>query len=145
MDTDGGPMRLVGTSDDPLTEREQMTAARVGQGNFRTALIAIWGSCPLTGIDNLELLKASHIKPWAKSTNGERLDPYNGLLLSATFDSMFDRGLISFEDDGTILISSLLSAANIQRLRLANEMRVTGLTPLHAPNLAYHRAECFRP
>jgi hypothetical protein len=145
IDTDEGPTRLVGTRDAPLTEREQLTAARVGQGNFRTALIAIWGSCPLASIDHLELLRASHIKPWAKSTNRERLDPYNGLLLSANVDALFDRGLISFEDDGTILISSLLGADNIRRLGLTNEVRLAGLKAEHAPYLEHHRTECFRP
>jgi hypothetical protein len=108
INTPEGEVRVIGTRDHPLTEREQLGAARMGQGTFRTALIAFWGTCPIVQVDHPELLRASHIKPWAKSSDPERLDPFNGLLLSPNLDLLFDRGLISFEDDGTLLFSSSL-------------------------------------
>lgn len=109
-----GSIRVVAPMDTPLTERERLQAARIGQGDFRSALIAAWGgTCPVAEVDHVELLRASHIKPWAASTDHERLDPFNGLLLCAHVDALFDRGLISFEDDGAMLISKAVTKALI--------------------------------
>lgn len=87
------------------TEREILAKARVGQGRFRAELVAAWGkgeACALTGLDIPEMLIASHIKPWRESSNRERLDPMNGLLLAAHADCLFDRYLMSFiEQRGT--------------------------------------------
>ena len=83
------------------TERDVLTKARIGQGKFRANLVAYWGKgerCALTGIAIPEMLVASHIKPWRDSTNDERLDPMNGLLLAAHVDKLFDRYLLSFEE-----------------------------------------------
>ena len=95
------------------TEREVLRLARIGQGQFRTDVLSDWhGECPITWIRIPELLVASHIKPWAVSTNQERIDPGNGILLSALFDKFFDRGLITFSSLGEMLVSSLLSDAD---------------------------------
>ena len=92
--------------------------ARRGQGRFRDDLMKIWGNaCAVTGLDCSAALKASHVKPWSKSTSREKLDGNNGLILSATLDSIFDKGLITFEDSGGMRVSSLLS--NEQRTLLA--------------------------
>jgi len=89
------------------TTRQQLTAARIGQGKFRKGLLDRWGSrCAVLGVSRLELLRASHIKPWTSSNNIERLDPANGLLLSAMYDSAFDALLLSFADDGTLMLAS---------------------------------------
>ncbi|NPT68582.1 hypothetical protein GS910_30760 [Paraburkholderia sp. RL16-012-BIC-B] len=83
-----------------VTERDQLVKARIGQGRFRADVIAKWGRgevCALTGAAIPEMLVASHIKPWRKSSNKERLDPINGLLLVANVDRLFDRNLISFK------------------------------------------------
>ena len=83
------------------TERDILAKARIGQGRFRAGLVAAWGKgevCALTCIAVSELLIASHIKPWRESTNEERLDPMNGLLLVAHADRLFDRFLLSFEE-----------------------------------------------
>ncbi|NMY90052.1 HNH endonuclease [Pseudomonas oryzihabitans] len=91
------------------TTRETIILARVGQGRFREDLLNKWsGKCCLTGLDMPNLLVASHIVPWASSTNKERLDFRNGLLLSPHIDRLFDSGLISFADDGKVLISNKL-------------------------------------
>ena len=85
------------------TEAERLTVQRIGQDIFREALMQYWnGRCTLTGITEPELLRASHIRAWADCTSDEeRLDVHNGLLLSALWDAAFDRHLVSFEDDGT--------------------------------------------
>lgn len=87
------------------TEKKRLISARIGQGKYRSDLLMEWQGCAVTGCTDEALLVASHIKPWSRSTNEERLDPNNGLLLVATLDKAFDRYLISFNDDGTILIS----------------------------------------
>ncbi|NHN90405.1 HNH endonuclease [Acetobacter sicerae] len=87
------------------TERNAIIAARIGQGRFRESLMKKWdSSCAITGLSIPALLKASHIKPWKISTNLERLDVENGLLLSANLDAAFDAYLIAFSDDGKILL-----------------------------------------
>jgi hypothetical protein len=83
------------------TERDVLAKARIGQGKFRADLVAAWRRgerCALTGVAIPEMLAASHIKPWRKSTNRERLDPMNGLLLVAHLDRLFDRHLASFRE-----------------------------------------------
>ena len=83
------------------TERDLLAKARIGQGKFRADVVSNWRkgeACALTGIDVPELLVASHIKPWRESSNEERLDPMNGVLLAAHVDKLFDRFLMSFEE-----------------------------------------------
>lgn len=134
--TPDGPVRVVGSSAAPLTERERLQAARIGQGEFRNALIGVWnGRCPIAGVDHLELLRVSHIKPWAASSDAERLDPFNGLLLCAHIDALFDRGLISFFDDGRMLVSSSLSIENRQRLSLGRDQALLEFDDRHLPYL----------
>lgn len=95
------------------TERETLARARMGQGKFRADLMKRWsGRCPLSGVDRPALLRASHIKPWASSNNNERLDPANGLLLSAAYDAAFDALLIGFSDDGDLVLAPDFSAAH---------------------------------
>jgi hypothetical protein len=84
------------------TERESYIMARIGQGKFRAGVIAAWGlseTCALTGIAISALLTASHIKPWKDSTDEERMDPMNGLMLAAHADRLFDRHLLSFTEE----------------------------------------------
>jgi len=143
--TNEGEVRVIAPEDDPLTECERLQAARVGQGDFRNELLIYWdGTCPVAGVDHTGLLRASHIKPWSESTNTERLDPYNGLLLCAHIDALFDRHLITFEDDGCILISTAVSAENRERLGLRCDLKIPGLDTRHAPSLAHHRRQ-FQP
>ena len=96
------------------TEAERLIIQRVGQDVFREALLSYWGGrCAVTGVAEPRLLRASHIKPWAKcETDADRLDVYNGLLLAAHLDAAFDAGLISFSDKGTILFSSQFTQAD---------------------------------
>lgn len=92
------------------TERIALVKSRNGQGKFRNNVISIMKSCPFTGISDRTLLRASHIIPWVDCENNhQRLDGYNGLSLTPTYDVLFDKGLISFNNDGSLIISSLLS------------------------------------
>ena len=124
------------------TEAERLTVVRIGQDIFRDALLEYWnGRCPLTGIADSALLRASHIVPWAKCESDElRLDVHNGLLLSALWDCAFDSGLISFSDSGTVLRSAELSEAAAQALKLDSVPAIDALTDAHRLNLARHRA-----
>jgi putative restriction endonuclease len=123
------------------TEAERLVVQRIGQGVFRKSLIDYWsGRCPITGIDQAELLRASHIKPWADCPiDAERLDVFNGLLLAAHLDAAFDAALISFAEDGALMMSAELTERSRAALGLKEAMRLAGLTPRHAPYLVWHR------
>ncbi|AVC42745.1 HNH endonuclease [Achromobacter xylosoxidans] len=88
------------------TEVERIYQARIGQGTYRKNVIAVESQCRVTGMANVELLIASHIKPWRQSSNQERLDGNNGLLLSPHVDKLFDAGWISFSDQGDLLVGN---------------------------------------
>jgi hypothetical protein len=123
------------------TEAERTVIQRIGQDIFRDALIDYWsGRCPMTGITERALLRASHIKPWADCTDGERLDVHNGLLLSALWDAAFDRGLVSFADDGSVLASRGLGEKEREALGIAGALPLQGLRHAHRANLALHRS-----
>ena len=102
-----------------LTKKKQLIMARRGQGLFRKALDQIWeGKCAVTGVSARQALRASHIKPWKQASNKQRLDGHNGLLLVATIDALFDKGLISFADDGCMHLSPMISNNDKKILRL---------------------------
>ena len=89
------------------TDREAVIKQRVAQGRFRLLLLQFWCSaCSVTGSGDASMLIASHIKPWRACEDGERVDPFNGLLLTPNLDRAFDKGYISFADDGRVLIQS---------------------------------------
>lgn len=122
------------------TERQILSSARIGQGKFRDDLIKRWdGKCAVSGVTRRELLRASHIKPWSASNNVERLDPNNGLLLSAAYDAAFDAYLISFADDGSIVLASDFTAAEAGAAGLDLSVQLA-LGPGHSASyLATHR------
>lgn len=126
------------------TERVYLRAARIGQGDFRDGLVRRFrGRCPVTLLENLELLVASHIKPWSACSNPERLDPENGILLSALVDKLFDRGLLSFGDNGDPIFSPMLSKEDLERLRVHCVSSVR-LTEANRRYLEYHRRARFK-
>jgi putative restriction endonuclease len=124
------------------TEAERMVRQRVGQDVFREGLLEFAkGRCMVTGIGVAEVLRASHIKAWAEcASDAERLDVYNGLLLAAHLDALFDKHLISVADDGWVLVSEKIGADDRQRLGLDTPKRVVGLTAGHRAYLSAHRA-----
>ncbi len=123
------------------TERQDLVKCRIGQGTFRQKLIAYWKACAVTGYRDTGLLVASHIKPWRACTSAERLNPFNGLLLTPNLDRAFDAGLITFGQDGLISLSPLLSSP--RQMGIETDMRVT-LATQHEPFLAFHRTSVFR-
>jgi predicted restriction endonuclease len=128
------------------TEVERMVRQRVGQDVFRKALLDYWGgSCAVTGIAIPELLRASHAKPWADcATDAERLDAFNGFLLTANLDALFDRGLITFTDAGDLVCSHLLPSNTLVAIGLSQDLHLRWLAPEHHPYLAWHRSQVFQ-
>src|SRR5260370_31305412 len=94
----------------------------------------------MTGITEQALLRASHIRPWTDCTDAERLDVHNGVLLSALWDAAFDRGLVTFADDGSVLASPRLGEKEREALGLARALPLRGLRHAHRANLALHRS-----
>ncbi|MEN1607042.1 HNH endonuclease signature motif containing protein, partial [Pseudomonas aeruginosa] len=97
------------------------------------------GGCAVTDCSVPELLRASHIKPWRAASPAERLDPFNGLLLTPNLDLAFDQGLISFDDQGQILIGEDLDPDSARALNITPELRLRQIEPRHSPYLAGHR------
>ncbi|MCP1452632.1 HNH endonuclease [Pseudomonas kilonensis] len=124
------------------TEIERAVRLRVGQQKFREALLEYWrGSCAVTGIALPEVLRASHAKPWAEcSSDAERLDVFNGFLLVANLDALFDRFLISFDDQGGLLTSPRLSVTDLLKLGIHSGMRLRWLAAEHQKYLSLHRS-----
>lgn len=120
------------------TEAERLVVQRIGQNIFRSCLTDYWqGRCPFTGITDAALLRASHIVPWSECYNDtQRLDVYNGLLLSALWDAAFDRALVTIDDLGTPLFSSKLSTAARSMLHWIEPIP---LRSLHREYLIQHR------
>lgn len=124
------------------TEIERMVRQRVGQNTFRNAMMDYWGSaCAVTGITVSEMLRASHAKPWADCVNdAERLDVFNGFLLSANMDALFDRCLITFDDTGKVIISPRLSQEQRDALGLKPALCLRWIADEHLFYLQYHRS-----
>ncbi len=128
-------------TDTQSTEVQRLVRQRVGQDRYRQAMLAYWsGACAVTGLTLAPALRASHAKPWADcSTDAERLDVFNGFLLSANLDALFDKFLISFSDAGDMLMSPQLSLADRQLLGLEGALKLRWVAPGHRPYLAFHR------
>ena len=131
------------TDPEKRTEIETLIKARLAQGKFRKDVLKLYPSCPLTGLDIEPLLIASHIKPWSKCNNEERLDPSNGLMLAPNIDALFDSGLITFETDGTIKISPKIDPENQERLGIFPDMKLK-IRPKSKKYFEYHRNHVFQ-
>lgn len=129
----------------PETERTAVLKSRIGQGIFRERLINYWKGCAVTGADYVSVLRASHIKPWRDSSNVERLDQFNGLLLTPNLDSAFDAGYVSFDNHGKILLSSKFSGAPAFQLYITHKLKLNAklLTDAHRKYLEHHREFVF--
>jgi hypothetical protein len=130
------------------TEALRLVKQRIGQNLFRQALMDYWGgACAVTGLDLPEALRASHAKPWATcETDAERLDVFNGFLLAAHLDALFDQGLLTFAADGTAILSPRLTATQATLLGLTGgeTVRLRWVSPAHLPCLAWHRERVFQ-
>lgn len=127
------------------TEREAIVTARVGQGIFRESLMKKYdGRCIVTGVHDKRILIASHIRPWAVSTNEQRLSAENGLLLSPLYDKLFDVGLITFSEDGEIICSKTLENRNVDLLKIdRNRKYDLKSSAAFIDNLRYHQNSVF--
>ncbi len=139
--TPGGDIERAKKELDALkpTERKALAKARLGQGRFRRDLFSMWKGCAVTGVRVPEVLRASHIKPWRHSDNRERLDPYNGLLLLPQYDALFDKGLVGFEEDGSILMSRAMQHQDLELVGISPKSKLRFVAAGHQPYLAYHR------
>jgi putative restriction endonuclease len=128
------------------TEAERLVVQRIGQDLFRDGLLDYWeGQCAITGLCVRELLRASHIKPWAACpTDVERLDIFNGLLLAPHLDAAFDRGLLTFDPDGTALLSAQIPGDQWRRLGIQCPLRLRRMEPAHQLYVSWHRDRIFR-
>ena len=127
-------------------KKKEVLYARKGQEKYRLGLIDEMRECLITGVNDERMLIASHIKPWAVCENDEeRVDKYNGLLLTPTYDRLFDQGFISFSNDGVIYVSPYLSPLNIKRLGLIPNKKYN--LQVHSKRsfyLEYHRQNIFK-
>ncbi len=128
------------------TEAERLVVQRVGQNVFRQGLLDYWeGRCAVTGLATKDILRASHIKPWADcEADAERLDVYNGFLLAPHLDCVFDHGFVTITDDGSMLVSPHLLAADRAILGLDVPLRMRSLADGHRAYLPWHRENVFR-
>lgn len=129
----------------PETERTLEVRQRIGQDVFREALMELWeGRCALSGLAlPSPLLRASHAKPWAEGGDHERLNPFNGLLLAVQFDALFDAGLIAFNDEGRMRVSSRVTPDTRKLLRLEEFPHLRFVLPGHREFLRYHEEHVF--
>ena len=126
-------------------EREAVVRLRVNQGVFRSLLLEKYDRCCLCQIRNRGLLSASHIKPWSASTSTEKLDWNNGFLMCPNHDRLFDKGFISFSDDGSIMISDNLSEIDRLYTNIRSDMSINiKLTEGNKRYLQYHRENVYQ-
>ena len=127
------------------TQKEQIVLARRGQGVFKANVRRLEQRCRITAVARLEHLRASHIQPWRDSDNDARLDGENGLLLTPTIDHLFDRGFISFENDGRLLVSPVAHVDSLHRMGVpvGTPMNVGGFSEGQKHYLQYHRESVF--
>jgi putative restriction endonuclease len=123
------------------TEREALIVARRGQGLFKQRVMQVESRCRITGVTNPIHLRASHCKPWRDSNNEERINGENGLLLTPTMDHLFDRGFISFEDSGLLIVSPVAHPPSLNLLGVATDhiINVGTFTQGQKQFLDYHR------
>ncbi len=126
-------------------EKEQLVKARIGQGGYRQRLLEESSECIITRVNDERILMASHIKPWSVSSDKEKIDHNNGIILTPTYDKLFDQGFITFENDGSILISPYISPLNIKKLNLAHGKKfVIPQIEKRRGYLKYHREHIFK-
>jgi 5-methylcytosine-specific restriction enzyme A len=143
-------LNIISQTEEPLadysfrmpneTERKGLITSRVGQGAYRKRIVHRWEyKCAVTGFDKLEVLVASHIVPWKEANNNERLDVHNGILLSPTYDALFDRHLITFENTGKIILSNKIEPQAFQKIGVSGNERIKSFSNYNFEYLDKHR------
>jgi hypothetical protein len=142
---DGIESTIVANPELKVTEKEQLVKARRGQGLFRENVLAFEKKCRISGVSDPQFLIASHIKPWRVATNEERLDGANGLLLLPNIDLLFDRGFISFDDNGALMISPIADKECLLRMGVPvnSPVNVGEFSAKQRTYLAFHRRNLF--
>jgi hypothetical protein len=127
------------------TERQALVLARRGQGLFRQRVAELESRCRVTRVDRPEHLRASHCKPWRDCSNDERVDGNNGLMLAPSIDHLFDRGFVSFEQDGRLLVSPVAHRESLHRMgvEVDRPMNVGRFTGEQERFLEFHRDAVF--
>lgn len=126
-------------------QKKILTKARIGQGKYREELLKLCPFCPITLVSDDRILIASHIKPWAKSNDFEKIDPLNGFMLTPTFDFLFDRGFLSFTNDKKSILSPFLSNMTYSKLGISDGKIFSHLPIDGRENyLEFHRTEILK-
>ncbi|NVK53088.1 MAG: HNH endonuclease [Flavobacteriaceae bacterium] len=124
------------------TERKGLVTSRVGQGAYRKGIIHYWNyKCAVTQFNDPRILIASHIVPWKDASDKERLDVENGILLSPTYDALFDRHLISFENSGKIILSDQISWEDFKKIGVSGNEKIWQLSEGNKEYLDKHRSK----
>lgn len=145
LDFEKEEIEKINEEDIPEEVKVNLIKARKGQGKYRENLLAQCPFCPITLVSDDRLLIASHIKPWVKSNDDEKIDPKNGFMLTPTYDFLFDRGYISFTNDKKIIISPWLSKMTCSKLNISNDKTYSLLPTEGRENyLDYHRNEVLK-
>lgn len=125
------------------SEAKKLIKVRLIQNKFRKGLFDLNKNCAVTGFNSCQFLIASHIKPWAVSTELERVDSYNGLLLTPNYDRLFDRGFITFRPNGEIIVSTKLTAVEEEFFNIPKNLCIQ-LSSNHNTYLEYHLDVVFK-
>jgi hypothetical protein len=126
------------------TQKLQLINARRGQGLFKANVRMVETSCRVTGVNQISMLRASHIKAWTKSDDNEKLSGFNGLLLSPHVDHLFDKGFITFESNGDMEISPMLELEVLERWKIPQIVNVGKFHDEQKPFLDFHREHHFK-
>ena len=128
------------------SRQKEISNARKGQGQYRDRLLAECHYCPITMINDDRLLIASHIKPWAVSSDREKVDHKNGFILSPLYDRLFDKGFMTFTQDRRIVLSNWISPANKKRIGVKDGQFVQylPLDEFRQSYMEFHRTSVFK-
>ena len=139
-------LETISNAEIEKTEAERLIRERVGQDVYRNALLKYWDeACSVTGCTLKAALRASHAKPWKDCTSdAERLNVFNGFLLTANLDALFDKGYISFTDEGLIMVSSVLNYSDFRGLGINSELKLRWIEESHLEFLKYHREHIWK-
>jgi 5-methylcytosine-specific restriction enzyme A len=133
------PHKILELNLPTVTERSGLVTSRVGQGAYRKRIIHRWEyKCAVTNFNKLDILIASHIVPWSKATDQERLDVNNGLLLSPTYDALFDKHLITFDNKGKIQLSDKIEFFAYQKIGVTGKEQIDDLSMYNVQYLERH-------
>ena len=144
IEDDRHQQELVNRGLDGPVESHKLVLARRGQGVFRANVESREPECRVTGVTNPRYLRASHIKPWSESNDAEKIDGNNGLMLAPHVDLLFDQGFISFDDDGTLMISKQIDDEVLNLWRIPKALNVGSFTTEQSVYLDFHRRNRFK-